>query len=300
MKTIKVFTENVKVTIEDDFKLATKYFKEMANVDFAFEFENIKLKNKTVFLNPNVNAYSIEGFNSEIPAKDEYMDIYAFNAEDYKDVLTTSKMIGFSKPYTSLMSLKTNPSDDSIGWIWKSIVHEIMHGLFQKAYFAGFRGMIDQMDKTLVNGVWIDYYKNNDPYALDGNHAVCLKILEPYLATLRENNYKYFSKAEVAKWKLKPELWTLLDKMREECGFPFIINSGLRTKEENDKLKDSASDSAHLSGLAVDISIKDSTKRYILVKVALNNGINRIGIADTFVHIDVDKTKPQNVIWNYY
>lgn len=296
---IKVFTENVKVSIEDDFKLATKYFKEMANIDFTFEFENIKLKNKTMFLNPNVNAYSIEGFNSEIPAKDEYMDIYAFNADDYKDKITTSKMIGFSKQYTSLMSLKTNSNDDSIGWIWKSIVHEIFHGLFQKAYFAGFRGMVDQMDKTLVNGVWVDYYKNHDPYAIDGNHAVCLKILEPYLTTLRENNYKYFSKTEVEKWKLKPELWLLLDTLRTNCGFPFIINSGLRTKQENDKLKDSASDSAHLSGLAVDISIKDSIKRFKIITESLKLGINRIGVADTFVHLDIDKTKPASVVWLY-
>lgn len=182
---IKVYTENVKVGIEDDFAKAMQYFKEMANVNFEFEFEKIKVKNKTLFRNSNVGAYSIEGFNTEIPSKDEYMAIYAFNAEDYNET-TTSKMIGFSKPYTSLMSLKTNPSDDSIGWIWKSIVHEIMHGLFQKAYFAGFRGMIDQMDKTLVNGMWVDYYKNHDPYAPDGNHAVSLKILEPYLATLRK------------------------------------------------------------------------------------------------------------------
>jgi len=111
--------------------------------------------------------------------------------------------------------------------------------------------------------------------------------------------YKYFSKYEVAKWKLKPELFALLDKMRGECGFPFVITSGLRTKAENDALKDSVSDSSHLSGLAVDLSCTDSTKRFKLIDVALKNGINRIGVAKTFIHLDISKTLPQGVIWTY-
>lgn len=112
--------------------------------------------------------------------------------------------------------------------------------------------------------------------------------------------YKYFSQAEISRWKLKPEMWELLDKMREECGFPFIITSGLRTKAENDRLKDSASDSAHLSGLAVDLQITDSARRFKLIEVALKNGIIRIGVGKTFVHLDIDNTKPSKVMWHYY
>lgn len=115
-----------------------------------------------------------------------------------------------------------------------------------------------------------------------------------------KKKYKYFSEAEVAKFKLKPEMWRLLDKLREECGFPFIIESGLRTKAENDALADSVSDSAHLSGVAVDLRITDSVKRLKLIQVALNNGITRIGVGKNFVHLDVDKSKPQGVMWTYY
>lgn len=111
--------------------------------------------------------------------------------------------------------------------------------------------------------------------------------------------YKYFSKAEVDKWKLKPEMWQLLDKIRGECGFAFNITSGLRTKEENDSLKDSVSDSAHLSGLAVDIACTESSKRFKMIDVAIKNGIKRIGVGKTFVHLDIDPTKPQEVIWLY-
>lgn len=115
-----------------------------------------------------------------------------------------------------------------------------------------------------------------------------------------KKKYQFFSDAEVAKFKLKPEMWKLLDKMRAECGFPFILESGLRTKEYNDTLKMSASDSAHLSGLAADIRVKDSYQRDKLDAVARKNGITRIGIGENFVHVDIDPSKPQNVMWTYY
>lgn len=116
----------------------------------------------------------------------------------------------------------------------------------------------------------------------------------------QEMKYKYFSQKEVEKWKLKPELWQLLDKLREECGFPFIITSGLRTEAENNALNGSVSDSAHLSGLACDLAITDSIKRFKLIEVALKNGVKRIGVGKTFIHIDVANDKPQNVMWHYY
>jgi len=188
----------------------------------------------------------------------------------------------------------------------KYAVHELHH-LICGVINIDFKDITpkDFMDRTPVGNppIWINYYLNHDPENPESNHGRTWANIIPFLPKLKaiqyQTGYKYFSKAEVEKWKLKPELWTLLDKMREECGFAFNINSGLRTKAENDKLKDSASDSAHLSGLAVDISIKDSLKRSKIVQVAFNNGINRIGIADTFVHIDVDKSKVQNVIWLY-
>jgi hypothetical protein len=115
-----------------------------------------------------------------------------------------------------------------------------------------------------------------------------------------KKKYQYFSQAEVDKYKLEDVMWRLLDKMRGECGFPFIPESGRRTKDQNDALKMSASDSAHLSGLAVDLRVKDSYQRDKLVDVAKKNGITRIGIGENFVHLDIDPSKPQNVMWTYY
>ena len=109
--------------------------------------------------------------------------------------------------------------------------------------------------------------------------------------------YKYFKDKEIV--GLKPELVVILDKMRGECGFPFKINSGFRTKEQNNKLKDAVTDSAHLTGEAVDISITDSTQRMKIISSAFLNGIKRVGLAPTFVHLDLNKTLPQGVIWLY-
>ena len=202
---------------------------------------------------------------------------------------------------TEYMQLSLNQYFIDQDRAWKAIAHEIIHSF---CYYLNRRGhvVLDEMDMTkMPNGAIIPAYKNDDPYAVDGNFAQTLDNIKPYISKLYPVvGYKYFSKEEVAKWKLKPEMWTLLDKIRGECGFAFNINSGLRTKEENDALKDSVSDSAHLSGLAVDIACTESAKRFKMIEVALKNGIKRIGVGKTFVHLDIDETKPQSVVWHYY
>jgi hypothetical protein len=36
-----------------------------------------------------------------------------------------------------------------------------------------------------------------------------------------------------------------------------------------------------------------------IVGSLLEAGFNRIGIADTFIHVDNDPTKPEEVMWKY-
>ncbi len=69
--------------------------------------------------------------------------------------------------------------------------------------------------------------------------------------------------------------------------------------------------SAHLKGLAVDIDIFCSNDIYRLLKEAYKRDFNRIGIkfekkdsngkiiVDGFLHLDIDTTLPQEVIWAY-
>ena len=88
-----------------------------------------------------------------------------------------------------------------------------------------------------------------------------------------------------------------LDEAREYANIPFIINSAYRGPEHPLSIKNPTS--SHIKGLAVDISVKDSRTRFLILDALLAVGFNRIGIADTFIHVDSDIDKSQNVIWTY-
>jgi len=89
-----------------------------------------------------------------------------------------------------------------------------------------------------------------------------------------------------------------LDEARERAGIPFVINSAYRTPEHNAKIGGKPN-SSHLKGLAVDISVTNSRQRFIVLNALLEVGFTRIGIADTFIHIDLDNEKSKEVIWTY-
>ena len=89
-----------------------------------------------------------------------------------------------------------------------------------------------------------------------------------------------------------------LDKAREFANIPFIINSAYRSPEQNARVGGKPN-SSHLRGLAVDIRANDSSTRYIVLNALIKVGFNRIGIASSFIHVDDDKEKANNVIWTY-
>ena len=89
-----------------------------------------------------------------------------------------------------------------------------------------------------------------------------------------------------------------LDELRERCGFAFQVRSGYRTPAHN-KLVGGVDSSAHEAGLACDISAETSTARCMIVREAFKLGFRRVGIGQTFVHLDEDPTKAQDVIWLY-
>lgn len=89
-----------------------------------------------------------------------------------------------------------------------------------------------------------------------------------------------------------------LQDMRDDIGRYLVITSGRRCSVQNVKVGGKP-DSAHLDGHAADIAAPDSRLRMEIVKAAINAGISRIGIGKTFVHVDVDESKPQNVMWLY-
>ena len=88
-----------------------------------------------------------------------------------------------------------------------------------------------------------------------------------------------------------------LEEVRAFYGRPIIINSALRCPEHNRKVGGKPN-SAHLKGLAVDIRCTTSGERAKLLGLLLPR-FRRIGIAKTFIHVDIDIEKPQDVVWIY-
>lgn len=115
-------------------------------------------------------------------------------------------------------------------------------------------------------------------------------------------NYKYFKPEEFAKCipaccitDLNPNLLEMLDEAREKAFVPFIINSAYRSKEYEIN-KGRTGTSSHCKGLAVDVECDDSIDRFLMIKALIEVGFRRIGIYETFIHVDIDETKP-NCIW---
>ena len=105
---------------------------------------------------------------------------------------------------------------------------------------------------------------------------------------------KYFKEIE---YKMDKDFLAKLDKAREFAKVPFVINSAYRSPEHPESIKNPTS--SHIKGLAVDIKATDSRTRYKVLNALIQVGFNRIGIADTFIHVDDDKDKSQQVIWTY-
>ena len=98
------------------------------------------------------------------------------------------------------------------------------------------------------------------------------------------------------------ELIGMLDAARDLAGVPFKITSGYRIEADIERLRKAgykvSKNSSHLKGLAADIACNNEI-RYNMLDSLLKAGFNRIGIADTFIHVDIDPDKPPFVIWTY-
>jgi len=103
--------------------------------------------------------------------------------------------------------------------------------------------------------------------------------------------------------KMDKEFLAMIDEARHLAGVPFKINSGYRTQAHHNSLAKkgykTAKNSAHLRGFAADIHAPDSRTRYAILQALIKVGFNRIGVANTFIHVDNDPSLPEEVIWTY-
>lgn len=111
---------------------------------------------------------------------------------------------------------------------------------------------------------------------------------------------RYFSRHEFGQHadKMSEKLLKMLDEVRHIAGVPMVITSGYRDPEHNRRVG-GARNSAHLRGTAVDVRVHDGRSRYLLLAAATQVGFHRIGIGNTFIHLDVDEELSPNVIWTY-
>jgi len=92
------------------------------------------------------------------------------------------------------------------------------------------------------------------------------------------------------------ELVQRLEQAREIAGVQFIITSGYRCPRHNKEVGGKPN-SAHLQGLAADISAERSDIRLRILVGLIQAGFRRIGIGKTFIHADI-KPEPK-AVWLY-
>jgi hypothetical protein len=114
---------------------------------------------------------------------------------------------------------------------------------------------------------------------------------------------KYFKESEFdcpccGQNKMNKAFLYELDIARDRAGVSFKITSGYRCKKHN-KAIGGVDNSAHTKGCGADIEIKNSPDRYKKIDALLGIHFNRIGIAKTFIHVDNDSAKTEDVIWMY-
>ncbi len=257
-------------------------FKDYDYKPLGFRIVNLP-QGERVFLTPTM---------ADILPPDTYdFTTFCFNGQEFPPPnIPTGLTYRDNKPFMDVLLDARIPEANYL-----LIIHELMHALTKKANAQGFP-TYDQMD---------NYFENNLPEAPESNFGRQWALLQPFIKSLTKPMYKHFTLTESTGGghtfaELDPTFRLLLDKIRDDCGFPFIITSGKRSVAQNASLSDGVSDSAHLSGLAVDIAVTDSSKRFKLTQIALANGITRTGVGNGFVHIDISKTLPQNVEWVYY
>lgn len=80
------------------------------------------------------------------------------------------------------------------------------------------------------------------------------------------------------------------DRYKKRIG----VNSGTRCSTHNKK-EGGSDTSSHLDGIAGDL---EADNMFLLLRYTIQE-FDRLGIAETFIHVDNDKNKKQEIYWIY-
>ena len=100
---------------------------------------------------------------------------------------------------------------------------------------------------------------------------------------------------------LHPDLMAVLTRLESRMGFELQVTSGYRDPAHNvDVGGVTGSEHTHDPSMAADVVCQRSATRYTMLRELFAMGIRRIGIGNTFLHIGISATHPQDMCWDYY
>lgn len=115
----------------------------------------------------------------------------------------------------------------------------------------------------------------------------------------------YFPKSELVckcgcgLYNFSPFLLKVINEIRRRLARALIAKSGCRCIPHN-KMEGGTETSDHLTGEGVDLKGIHSHTRYIILEVAFEFKIKRIGLADKFIHLGLNiRDNPPEVFWIY-
>lgn len=104
---------------------------------------------------------------------------------------------------------------------------------------------------------------------------------------------------------MKHSFMLQLDHLRGFCGFPFVISSGYRCPEYNDRVSSTGKTGPHTTGRAADILVSGSRTHALLINLH-RVSITGVGVAQKgdhatrFIHVDtLDHGDTRPTCWSY-
>jgi len=118
-----------------------------------------------------------------------------------------------------------------------------------------------------------------------------------------KDDFKYFKLKDfdcqqTGENEMSVEFINKLDKLREVCGFPFNITSGYRSPNHSLEKSKPNGGGTHTKGIAADIYVSGGRQRMQIVARAIELGFIGVGVAKTFVHVDI-RNDDKPVLWCY-
>ena len=94
---------------------------------------------------------------------------------------------------------------------------------------------------------------------------------------------------------MTPVFLEKLVRLRDRCGFPFVLTSTYRSPAKNKRVG-GAQNSMHLQDRAIDIMCISGAARWEIIRHATEMGLS-VGVMERAIHVD-DRESP--VIFHYY